>query len=55
MCITDLRVQLIKEKDCHEGTDAEFDTLILDEDKFIDALEPIMEEGGVVCAGYWIF
>ena len=41
--------QLIKDEECHEGTDAEFDTLILDEDKFCDVLEPMMEEGGVVC------
>ncbi|CAM9139810.1 unnamed protein product [Ectocarpus fasciculatus] len=40
--------KLIKDEECHEGTDAEFDTLILDEDKFCDVLEPIMEEGGVI-------
>jgi len=49
------RLQLIKEQECHEGTDAEFDTLILDEDKFCDALEPIMEEGGVVGGTFFTF
>ena len=40
--------QLIKDHECYEGVDSEYDTLILDEDKFCDVLEPIMEEGGVV-------
>jgi broad-specificity NMP kinase len=44
-----LHVQLIKDEECHEGVDAEFDTLILDEDKFLDVLEPIMAAGGAVC------
>ncbi len=41
-------LQIIKENECHEGKDPDFDTLVLDEDKFLDALEPIMEEGGNV-------
>jgi hypothetical protein len=40
---------LIKDEECHEGADVEFDTLILDEEKFLDVLEPIMEAGGAVC------
>lgn len=39
---------LVKQHDCHEGRDEEFDTLILDEDKLLDVMEPLMEEGGKV-------
>mmetsp|Transcript_45209 Transcript_45209/g.143921 ORF Transcript_45209/g.143921 Transcript_45209/m.143921 type:complete len:170 (+) Transcript_45209:118-627(+) len=40
--------KLVKEKELHEGYDAEFDTYILDEDKVCDELEDIMAEGGKV-------
>jgi adenylate kinase len=47
-----LRVQnvteLVMKHECHEGRDEEFDTLILDEDKLLDVMEPLMEEGGNV-------
>lgn len=39
---------LVKEHGCHEGMDTEFDTLILDEDKLCDVLEPILEKGGCI-------
>ena len=38
----------VKEHECHEGFDEEFQTYILDEDKLCDLLEPICEEGGVI-------
>ena len=40
--------QLVVEHKCHEGLDDEFDSYVLDEDKIIDILEPIMSEGGNV-------
>jgi broad-specificity NMP kinase len=45
-------MQLIKERGCHEGRDEEFDTLVLDEDRFLDELEDLMQEGGKVCLEY---
>ena len=38
----------VKEHECHEGFDDEFQTYILDEDKLCDLLEPICEKGGVI-------
>jgi adenylate kinase len=37
---------LIKQYDCHEGKDDEFDSYIVDDDKILDIMEPMMEEGG---------
>lgn len=34
---------IVKEHKCHEGLDKEFDSLILDEDKLLDALDPIIK------------
>ena len=39
---------LIKANDCHEGKDEEFDSYIVDDDKILDVMEPLMEEGGNV-------
>lgn len=39
---------LVKEHECHEGKDLEFDSYILDEDKLCDVMEPIMAEGGCI-------
>ena len=39
---------LVKKHECHEGRDESFDTLILDEDKLLDVMEPLLEEGGKV-------
>ena len=39
---------LIQQHECHEGKDEEFDTLILDEDKLLDVMEPILAEGGCI-------
>ena len=38
----------MKEYECHEGYDEEFQTHILDEDKLCDLLEPICEQGGTI-------
>ena len=38
--------ELVASNGCHLGKDEEFDTLIVDEDKLCDLLEPILEEGG---------
>ena len=37
---------LIKQHECHEGKDEEFDSYIVDDDKILDVMEPLMEEGG---------
>jgi adenylate kinase len=39
---------LVKSAECYESVDEEFDSLILDEDKLLDAMEPILAEGGCV-------
>jgi adenylate kinase len=39
---------LVAAHGCHFGKDDDFDTLILDEDKICDILEPILEEGGII-------
>ena len=39
---------LVKQHECHEGKDGEFDAYILDEDKLCDVMEPIMAEGGCI-------
>jgi adenylate kinase len=38
----------VKQHSLHEGVDAEFDSVILDEDKLVDALEPLVAGGGQV-------
>ncbi|ORX60880.1 P-loop containing nucleoside triphosphate hydrolase protein [Piromyces finnis] len=37
---------IVKEKECHEGVDKEFDAFILDEDKLVDEMEEMMSAGG---------
>ncbi len=37
---------IVKQHECYECRDEEFDTYIVDEDKLIDVLEPMMEKGG---------
>ena len=39
---------LVDEKKCHTGRDEEFDSYILDEDKLIDEMEPILSNGGCI-------
>jgi adenylate kinase len=39
---------LVKAHDFHEGYDDVYQTYILDEDKLLDYLEPIMEEGNKI-------
>ena len=39
---------LVKKHECHEGMDETLDTYILDEDKLLDLMEPILAEGGCV-------
>eukprot|EP01031_Cornospumella_fuschlensis_P034222 gene34222-41423_t len=39
---------LIKEKECYEEHNEEYDTLVIDDDKVCDLLEPILEEGGCI-------
>lgn len=39
---------LVKEHECHEGMDEALDTYILDEDKLLDLMEPMLGEGGCV-------
>ena len=47
--LTHLEVgKIVKEKECYEGRDEEFDALVLDDDKLIDEMEPMMTNGGVV-------
>ena len=38
---------LIKEQNLHSGYDKEYDSYIIDEDKVVDYLDPILSEGGV--------
>lgn len=38
----------VKQHECHEGFDEEFQTYILEEDKLCDLLEPIVAPGGNV-------
>lgn len=39
---------LAKQHDCYECRDDAFDTNILDDDKILDVMEPIMAEGGCI-------
>ena len=36
--------ELVKLHECHEGKDTDFDSYIVDDDKIVDLLEPIIEE-----------
>jgi adenylate kinase len=36
----------VKQHECHEGKDTVFDSLVLDEDKLLDIMEPILAERG---------
>ncbi|KAJ3199350.1 hypothetical protein HDU82_000524 [Entophlyctis luteolus] len=40
--------QIVKEKALHDGYDQVFDSLILNEDKVVDELEEMMQEGGKI-------
>lgn len=40
--------EFAKEHDCYEAYDDEYETHILDEDKLLDLLEPLMDAGGVI-------
>ncbi len=40
--------ELVKEHECHEGMDEALNTYILDEDKLLDLMEPMLGEGGCV-------
>jgi adenylate kinase len=40
--------EFVKKHDCYESRDENFDTLILDEDKLIDELEPLVGNGGYI-------
>ena len=40
--------ELVIQHNCHEGEDQEYDTLILDDEKICDVMEPLMAEGGNV-------
>ncbi|KAK0739197.1 POS9-activating factor FAP7 [Apiosordaria backusii] len=37
---------IVKDKECHEGWDEEFQSWIVDEDKLLDAIEDQVKEGG---------
>jgi adenylate kinase len=39
---------LAKEHDCYDGRDEGYETNMLDDDKILDVLEPIMAEGGCI-------
>ncbi|RZK26303.1 MAG: hypothetical protein EOO43_03235 [Flavobacterium sp.] len=39
---------LIKENECYEERNEEYDTLVIDDDKVCDLLEPILEQGGCI-------
>ncbi|OAA77445.1 POS9-activating factor FAP7 [Akanthomyces lecanii RCEF 1005] len=38
--------QVVKDKDCHEGWDEDFQSWIVDEDKLLDAIEDEVKQGG---------
>eukprot|EP00519_Triparma_laevis_P011719 CAMPEP_0182516084 /NCGR_PEP_ID=MMETSP1321-20130603/39522_1 /TAXON_ID=91990 /ORGANISM="Bolidomonas sp., Strain RCC1657" /LENGTH=163 /DNA_ID=CAMNT_0024723615 /DNA_START=82 /DNA_END=570 /DNA_ORIENTATION=+ len=39
---------IVKSEKCYESRDEEFDSYILDDDKLIDEMEPMVEDGGCV-------
>ncbi|KAL6849732.1 factor activating pos9 [Amphichorda felina] len=40
--------QVVKDKECHEGWNDEYQSWIVDEDKLLDAMEKDVEEGGCI-------
>ena len=40
--------QVVKDKECHEGWDAEYQSWIVDEDKLLDAIEDEAKAGGCI-------
>lgn len=40
--------EFVQSHDCHSGRDDTYDTFILDEDKLIDELEPVVGNGGYI-------
>ncbi|OIW29868.1 P-loop containing nucleoside triphosphate hydrolase protein [Coniochaeta ligniaria NRRL 30616] len=40
--------QIVKDKECHEGWDEEYQSWIVDEDKLLDALEEEVKDGGCI-------
>jgi len=41
-------VELVKQKELHDGFDQEWQSYMVDEDKVIDELEPLASEGGLI-------
>ena len=39
---------LVKKYDCHEGKNEDYDSYILDEDKLLDVMEPMLDKGGCI-------
>ncbi|KAF2457319.1 AAA domain-containing protein [Lineolata rhizophorae] len=40
--------RIVREHECHEGWDDEMQSWIVDEDKLLDALEPLADRGGIL-------
>ncbi|KAK4110723.1 P-loop containing nucleoside triphosphate hydrolase protein [Canariomyces notabilis] len=40
--------QVVKDKECHEGWDEEYQSWIVDEDKLLDAIEDEVKQGGCI-------
>ncbi|KAL7922062.1 AAA domain-containing protein [Trichoderma austrokoningii] len=40
--------QIVKDKECHEGWDDEYQSWIVDEDKLLDVIEDDVKEGGCI-------
>jgi len=40
--------ELVKEKSLHSGFDEEWQSYIVDEDKVVDEIEPLIEKGGLI-------
>ncbi|KXX81767.1 Adenylate kinase isoenzyme 6 [Madurella mycetomatis] len=40
--------QVVKDKECHEGWDEEYQSWIVDEDKLLDAIEDQVKKGGCI-------
>ena len=39
---------IIKDHECHEGLDEQFDSLIVDDDKLLDIMEEMQTDGGCI-------
>ena len=39
---------IVRQESAHEGWDEEHESYILDEDKLVDAMEPMLEPGGAI-------